>query len=149
VGILIPGILLAIVIGAGSTIQAGINAQLAGRLGHVAWAALFSVFGSALLLLSFLAVGRFPVAEGAVFRATPWWMWTGGIIGAVYLVVAAFFAPRLGAAFFMALVILGQLVAAMILDQLGVLGFASRGVTPGRVFGALLVLLGAIAIRRF
>ena len=146
--ILIPGILLAVLIGAGSTLQAGINAQLAGRLGHVGWAALFSVLGSASLLALFLLAGRVAVPAGATLRGTPWWMWTGGIVGAVYLMVASFFAPRLGAAFFMALVILGQLVAAMILDQTGVLGFAARAITPGRLVGAALVLAGAVIIRR-
>lgn len=69
-------------------------------------------------------------------------MWAGGVAGVFYITAALILAPRLGAGGFLAAVVAGQMVAALVMDQFGVAGFAVRALTPGRAAGALLVVLG-------
>jgi transporter family-2 protein len=55
--------------------------------------------------------------------------------------------PRIGVAALMALGIAGQLFTALLIDRFGLFGLAERGLTMGRVSGALLVLAGALMVR--
>jgi transporter family-2 protein len=71
----------------------------------------------------------------------------GGLLGAMYVTVNLILAPRIGVAAIMALGIAGQLVTALLLDRLGAFGLAERGLTAGRVGGALLVMAGALMVR--
>ena len=68
-------------------------------------------------------------------RALPWYAWVGGAYGAVFVAVAAFASPCIAIASLLAFVIAGQLLAAVALDHVGVLGLAKQAVTPTRVFG--------------
>ena len=49
----------------------------------------------------------------------------------------------------MSLAICGQLLAALAIDQFGLLGLATRQVGPARVLGAAMLLGGAFLITRF
>ncbi|MCG2801443.1 MAG: DMT family transporter [Cellulomonas sp.] len=60
-------------------------------------------------------------------------------------------APLLGvlvrASATVSIVLLGQIVSGLVLDHLGFLGAARRPVSPRRVAGALLVLVGVAIVR--
>jgi transporter family-2 protein len=56
-------------------------------------------------------------------------------------------APRMGVAALMALGIAGQLFTALVIDRFGLFELVERGLTLGRVSGALLVLVGALMVR--
>ncbi|MHB1329290.1 MAG: DMT family transporter, partial [Gemmatimonadales bacterium] len=92
-------------------------------------------------------VGSRPPALATLGR-TPGWMFTGGLIGGVYVLGMIVLAPKLGVATLMALVITGQLLAALVLDHYGWLGFPVQEVTSMRVIGAILLVLGVILVRR-
>lgn len=79
-----------------------------------------------------------------VIDGVPWFLYLGGIYGILILACAAFVFPRLGAGAMTAFVVAAQLVAALALDHLGV---PTRvPLTPGRLAGALLLLLGAVLV---
>lgn len=61
---------------------------------------------------------------------------------------AAYAAPRIGVATMLTLGVASQLVAAIAIDHLGALGVAQRAVSTGRVVGVLLVIAGAVLVRR-
>jgi transporter family-2 protein len=71
----------------------------------------------------------------------------GGLLGAIYVTVNIILAPRVGIAALMALGIAGQLFTALLIDRFGLFELAERGLTVGRVSGALLVLVGALMVR--
>jgi len=71
----------------------------------------------------------------------------GGLLGAIYVTVNLVLAPRIGVAAIMALGIAGQLFAALLIDRLGLFELMERGLSVGRVSGALLVLVGALMVR--
>jgi transporter family-2 protein len=87
-------------------------------------------------------------ARLASFKSLPLYMLLGGgLLGAIYVTVNLILAPRIGVAAIMALGIAGQLFTALLVDRLGLFALMERGLTLGRVSGALLVLVGALMVR--
>lgn len=139
---------LPLVSGAMMPLQAGVNAQLARHLDSVLAASLISfAIGTLALLFISLAQRELP-GSLAPFRGLSWWHWTGGLLGVLFVVSAAFAAPRVGALLFMSLILAGQLSAALLLDHFGWAGFAQSSITPGRIAGLLLIVAGVWLIRR-
>ncbi|WP_458762701.1 DMT family transporter [Cupriavidus basilensis] len=141
---LVP-ILVAIVSGAVIPFQAGANAALGRSLGHPLWATVVSLLVSLVVVVPLLWLLKVPLPSLAV--GGPGWMWVGGVAGVFYITVALVLAPRLGAGGFIAAVVAGQMVGALLLDQFGLAGFAARAVTPGRMAGAALVVLGVVVMQ--
>jgi len=78
----------------------------------------------------------------------PWWSWSGGLFGAVFIALAILLVPKLGAATFIALLVAGQMLASVTLDHFGWLGLAQREIDLPRVIGVLLLIGGVVLIRR-
>ena len=128
--------------GALIALQAPTNAMLARGAGSPVNAALVSfAVGLAALVIVAAALGAKP--SGAEARALPWYAWTGGVYGAIFVAVAAFAAPRLGITFFLTVAIAGQLAMALFLDRAGAFGLPVEDITWQRIAGVLLVLAGA------
>jgi transporter family-2 protein len=70
------------------------------------------------------------------------------LLGATYVLLTIVIGPRLGAAALLALVVTGQMVAAMILDHNGWLGFIQHSINLWRVLGAALLVTGTVVILR-
>ncbi len=139
---------LPLVSGAMMPLQAGVNAQLARHLDSVLAASLISfAIGTLALLFISLAQRELP-GSLTPFRGLSWWHWTGGLLGVLFVVSAAFAAPRVGALLFMSLILAGQLSAALLLDHFGWAGFAQSSITPGRIAGLALIVAGVWLIRR-
>ena len=135
------------VAGALIAMQAGVNSQLVRFVGHPVIAATVSfVVGTVALALCSLGVGRWPTI--AVLSEAPWWVWTGGLLGAVFVVTTAALAPTLGAATLLSVAVAGQMTFALFLDHYGLVGFAVRPLSVWRVLGAALVVSGVVLIRR-
>ena len=144
---MIPALLLALLAGLLLPLQAGINSHLRSSLGHPLVATLVSfLVGSVALAVVMLGLRVSVPAAG--FRTGPWWNWTGGILGAVYVLVTVVVAPRLGAATMIATIIAGQMLASLLLDHYGVAGYAPHAVNAWRVAGAILVIAGVVLIQR-
>lgn len=139
--------LLAMLVGAGLTVQVGMNSTVRLALGSPVVAAVvnFGVGLAALVAVAIASGAR--VAPGSV-GTVPGWAWLGGLLGAAYVASTTVLGPRLGATALLALVLAGQMIAALAVDQFGVLGFPQNVVTPGRLVGAALVIIGAVLIVR-
>jgi transporter family-2 protein len=128
-------------------LQAPTNAMLARAAGSPVNAALISfAVGTLALVAVAMALGVRP--NGGEVRALPWYAWTGGLYGAVFVAVAAFAAPRMGVTYFLMVAIAGQLAMALLLDRLGAFGLPRVEISPTRIAGVLLVLAGAFLVRR-
>lgn len=140
-------ILLALVAGAGMSFQVGANARLTHFVGSPVRAALLQ-FGVGIVLLGILSVLVFrPWPSNSTLGRGPWWMWVGGLLGAAYIIVSNVASPRIGAGAFVALVVAGQTIAALVIDRFGWVGFAERSLTPGRIVGVVLLVAGAALVR--
>ena len=135
--------------GAVLPIQAGINVGLARGWGHPLWAAAVS-FGIGTLFLLGVALGaRLALPNWQQLSELPAWAWSGGMLGAFYVTVMVIFAPRLGAATLLALIVAGQMLASVLLDHFGVLGFRQEAISVLRLLGVVLLFLGVMLIRKF
>ena len=140
--------LVALIAGAMIALQAPINAEAAGRLGHPISAATMSfVVGTVILTALALIFARGSTNLGALQTMPLYMLLGGGLLGAVYVTVNLVLAPKIGVAAIMALGIAGQLATALFLDRAGLFDLVQRELSVGRVGGAILVLVGALMVR--
>ena len=139
--------LLAIFVGGiAIAVQAPINARLAVHSGDGMAAAAIS-FGVGFLLLAGVTAARGAVPPLDRLAGVPWWAWTGGALGAVYVWAAIWSVSTLGALTLVAGLILGQMTAALLLDSSGAFGLAVREVSPQRLAAVALVAAGVVLSR--
>ncbi len=128
--------------------QSGVNAQLARATGHPVFAATISfLVGTAALLVCAFAL-RGAWAGPAALMHAPWWIWTGGLMGAAFVAMSAWLAPVLGAATLVSVAVAGQMAFALVLDHYGLVGFPVRSMSAGRAVGAGLLVIGVVLIRK-
>jgi bacterial/archaeal transporter family-2 protein len=140
--------LVALVTGGLIALQAPINAEAASRLGHPLAAATMSFCIGTLVLIVLTALFARNVTHLGALKTMPVYMLIGGgLLGAIYVTVTLVLAPKIGVAAVMALGIAGQLVTALLIDRLGLFELLERGLSVGRVGGAVLVLVGALMVR--
>lgn len=138
-----------IVLGLLGGVAVGLQAPIAGamsqRVGGAASS--FIVHASGAILSGVLLVLRGGEQIGH-WRGLSWYMLGAGGFGVVlYLTLSQTF-PRLGATAALILIILGQLLTGVAIDQFGLLGGAARPLDLGRAIGLLLVIAGAYLVLR-
>jgi transporter family-2 protein len=142
-------VILALVGGAGVVVQVGLNSALRRYAGQPVWATLVSfMVGTGAISVAFVAT-RQAWPTRAQFAGAPWWIWVGGLLGAAYVFSSVIAGPRLGAAAYLACVIVGQLLASILIDHYGWVGFPVHTASPGRILGAVLLLGGVALVLRY
>jgi transporter family-2 protein len=115
--------LLVIAAGVSVALQQVLNARLRTGLGSPWWAGFGSYLGGMLVMLVVALLGAF-------------------FIGICILLI-----PRLGAATVLALIVVGQMVCALVMDHFGLLGIPQQAASSVRLAGAAFLVLGVILIR--
>jgi transporter family-2 protein len=141
-------LLLAVFLGSLLPVQTGVNAKLGASLGNPIATALVSFGVGGVGLLGAVLWLRIPVPVVEAWSQSAWWQWSGGLMGAIYIAAVVVLAPRLGAGTFVAAVVGGQMVASLVLDHFGWIGFPEHPVSVLRLLGAALVMLGVALIQR-
>jgi transporter family-2 protein len=145
--VLLP-LILAVMAGVSIVVQQALNANLRVALNSAAWSGFISYFvGIVSMALLALAL-RDPIPSMTVAARIPWWAWSGGLFGAIFIGAAIFLVPQLGAATFIALLIAGQMIASVTFDHFGWLGLAQRPIDLPRLIGVALLIGGVVLIRR-
>jgi len=145
---MIFALLLALAAGVLLPVQAGLNAQLRSALGSPIAAAFISflVGTAALAAATLLFRISFPVSRA--WAVTHPVQWSGGIIGALYVLAAVVLAPKLGAGTLVAAVVAGQMITSLLLDHYGLIGFPVHPLSAVRFIGAALIIMGVVLIQR-
>jgi len=128
--------------------QHGMNARFSRVAGHSFHGGMlnFAVgLAAAGLFWLFFSRGQLPSRD--ILTTGPWWMWLGGICGAVYICTAVFAVPRIGAAYYIAALVTGQLAASMFIDHFGLVGLIVKEMTPGKWIGLVLMIAGLISMK--
>jgi bacterial/archaeal transporter family-2 protein len=127
--------------------QAPVNSRLGRELGSVQAATFSFMIGTvALALIASLFYGGLG-SFGSVGKA-PWWALVGGLLGAVYVTVAIITVRTLGVSGLTAIVISGQLIAAVVIDRFGLLGIAKQPIGAQRIVGLVLLVVGVLLVVR-
>ncbi len=142
-------LLLAFVAGIFIPLQAGINAQLANRVDSTVWAAFSSFAGGTIVLLFYVIFFRVTWPTLGKALSIPWWLWTGGALGAYLVWTGILVGPKIGASTLIAFIIAGQLLTSLIFDHFGILGFPIQTMSTGRILGGLLLIAGAMLIKNY
>ena len=129
--------------------QAGINAQLRQYMHSPYQAAFFSFLVGTLILgvVVLMQTGARPQLQE--LTAVPYWLWIGGLLGAFGVSVAIILAPRLGAVNLTIVIVCGQLLAALVLDHFGWLGFEKHAINWQRISGVILVIAGLVLTMKY
>jgi transporter family-2 protein len=144
---LLPAILAAFA-GAGIVVQQALNANLRTALNSAAWSGFVSYFVGLLCMACLLVALREPLPSAVAAARIPWWAWSGGLFGAIFIALAILLVPKLGAATFISLLIAGQMLASIAFDHFALLGLPQRSLDLTRVAGVALLIAGVVLIRR-
>jgi transporter family-2 protein len=144
---LVLSLLLAVGAGVSIVVQQILNANLRGALNSAAWSGFVSyLVGTICMALLALAL-RDPVPSATVAARIPWWAWSGGLFGAIFIALAILLIPQLGAATFFALLITGQMLCSLAFDHFGLLGLPVQPASLIRLAGAAFLITGVVLIR--
>lgn len=141
-------ILFAFLTGIAISVQAGVNANLRQSLTNPVLAATISFGTGFLSLIIMLIASGVAVPSIETVRQVSWWKWTGGLIGAVYVTTVIISVPKIGTANLVSLSVAGQLLAAVVLDHYGLLGFTVHPANGWRLLGMVLIMAGALLVVR-
>jgi len=126
--------------------QAPINAGLGKATGSLPAALVSFVVGTVALATIVVLSGK---AGGlsSTFDVS-WYYLLGGLLGAVYVANALIAVSAIGAGGVAAATITGQLTASVAIDRFGWFGLEEVALTPGRLLGVVLLLVGTILVVR-
>lgn len=132
--------------GIGIPVLAGLNAALGVRLGNPAAAAL-CLFGVAFLaafvvfaLTGFKGLSGIPSAPKHLFLA--------GLLVAFYVLSITWIAPKFGVGNAVFFVLLGQIIAAALIDHFGLFGAKQAAISLMRAGGIGLMVLGVFLVQK-
>ncbi|MEV0044990.1 DMT family transporter [Nocardia rhamnosiphila] len=130
--------------GALRSVEAGCQNTL---MNHIKNMWLCAVISYAVALLGFsiflLLSSKTPWPDLDDLRSMPWWAPFGGLLGGAAVIGMIAVARYVGVATFSALVIVGEMVIALVMDHFGLMGFEERHATLPRVLACVLIT-GAI-----
>jgi transporter family-2 protein len=140
-------LLAALITGAGISVQALANSRLRVALGTPLWGAVGQFIVGLVLLIAIAVITRQPNPTTGELSKMPWWGWTGGAFGALFIVVSIVLTPRLGTALTLSSITVGQLLMALALDHYGWLGATVVRLSLPRALGAMCLLVGIALMR--
>lgn len=137
------------IIGVLIPVQAILNARLGRQTGGALMGSLMSFFTGfiCLLILNLITntnavIGIKPMATG------PWYIWLGGLIGAIFVGYITWVNQQHGVALTFALVISGQIFISLLIDQFGLFGSTVIPISTEKIIGAALIIAGIIFIKK-
>jgi transporter family-2 protein len=139
--------LVAMLVGAGLTVQVGMNSTVRVAIGSPIIASIVNFCVGLALLLLIALVGGSRMSPGSA-ATVPAWAWLGGLLGAAYVAGTTVVGPRLGAVALVALTLAGQMAASLVVDHYGIVGFPRIPITPTRLLGTFLVVAGVLLVMR-
>ncbi len=140
---------VALAAGMAAPTQFAINTQLRQVVGGPVLAAALSFLVGTVVLFATTAVVRRSVPELGPIASAPWWMWTGGLLGAFFVCASIVLTPRLGAATTVGLFLTGQVIGSIAIDHFGLLGVPVHPASLTRIGGGLLIIVGVAIVQRF
>lgn len=131
-----------------SAIQTAVNGRLGVLLGSAIHAAFISFAVGAILLALLVVVTRqWPKPTDQRPEPGRWWMWLGGLLGALVVAGNAYLVPHVGTGLTVMIVLLGQMAGSVFIDSVGLLGTPRRRLSLARVGGLVLMVAGVLVIR--
>ena len=137
-----------LVAGVAGTVQIAVMGRLGDRIGVVA-AFAFAAVVAAGIGVAVLLVAQQSLVGFAHAVEQPAWMWIGGLMGAIVVLTITYAGPRIGPTATVAVFLVGQFAAAIVVDQYGLFGLDRIAIGWPRLVGLALLAAGtALVLRR-
>jgi bacterial/archaeal transporter family-2 protein len=133
---------LSLVAGVAGTVQIAVMGKLGDRIGVVPALAFAAVVAAGVGVLALLVTRRSLAGFGDAVHQ-PWWLWIGGLMGAFVVFTITLAGPRIGTTATVAVFLVGQFAAAVVVDRYGLFGLDRITVGWPRVVGLTLLAVGA------
>lgn len=125
--------------------QAPIAAAMALRVGGASSSFIVHIGGTIASLILLVSRGGEQITQ---WRELPWYMLGCGALGAMLFLSFSYTIPRIGATGALALLMVGQLSAAMLIDHFGIFEVTVRTIDPSRMLAIALLFSGAYLMIR-
>jgi transporter family-2 protein len=125
--------------------QAPIAAAMAQRVGGASSSFIVHIGGTIASLILLVFRGGEQITQ---WRELSWYMLGCGALGAMLFLSFSYTIPRIGATGARALLMVGQLSAAMMIDHFGLFEVTVRTIDPGRILAIGLLFTGAYLMIR-
>ena len=133
---------LALVAGLAGSIQVAVMGRFGERIGSIE-ALAFSLVLSGLIATALLLALRQSLGGFVDAARSPWWLWMGGVMGALVVFAITVCAPRIGATATIGILIAGQLAMGGVIDRFGLFGVDRVALSWPRALGIVLLAAGA------
>jgi transporter family-2 protein len=138
-------------IGAGMvmSIQAAVNGQLGVVLHSPLHAAFVSFFVGSVTLIVIVGIKErsYKNVIEPVMQSAPWWVWIGGVLGGLYVLINVHLVGKIGTGQTVVLALFGQIAGSLLVEQFGLLKSAKSRIVPIQIVGLLVMLGGVILIK--
>lgn len=138
---------LAVLAGALGGIHVPINGALGARI-NSALVATFTFYGVAFVIITVVVLLSWDAPAWRSLLAMPRWYLVAGVISVVVVGISTFLIPRLGAVNLFVIVVASQLSVRMVLSHFGWLESPVNPISPTKLLGGALLLVGAILVVR-
>ena len=136
-------------IGALLPVQALLNTKLGKQTGGPLMSSMLSfLVGLIGLVIINLVTNYSAVSNMKLLSVSPWYIWIGGLLGAVYVTCIIFVNQQQGVALTFALAVAGQIFISLVIDHFGLLGAYVRPVSIPKIIGALLIIAGLVLVKK-
>lgn len=136
----LAAVLATVAVGALIAFQPPVNSQLAKSTSVLGAAFVSTAISAVVMGVIVVIAGGWP-SFSDVTSVPPGYL-TGGLMGAILVSVSLVTVRTLGAGGVVAATVAGQLIVSALLDRAGVLGLEKIGLTPLRLFGFAMLVLG-------
>ena len=136
-------------IGAILPVQAVLNTKLGKQTGGPLISSLLSFLVGLICLFIINLFGNYTALSNMkLLSVSPWYVWMGGLLGAIYVSCVIFVNQQQGVALTFALVVAGQIFISLLIDHFGLFGSIVRPVSLPKIMGALLIIAGLVLIKK-
>ena len=142
-----PYRLAGIITGMFSASQTAINGHLGVVLHSSVKAAFISFFVGVVALIIIVLVLHPQLKLTTIKGKNPWWMWLGGLIGALFVLGNVYLVPIIGTGFAVVIVLVGLITGSLLIDQFGLFDSKKNPITLAQIVSLLVMISGVVMIR--
>ena len=139
---------LGILCGMSLAVQAAMLGRLGTALGSPIKASVVSFILGFVLLCAVVMLRDHGIDLGTAIRGhNPPWMWIGGLLGAVVVLMTSWLSPHLGTGLTVLVVLIGQVTGGLLVDRFGLFEAKRRHVNVLQIVGVAVAVAGIALIR--